>query len=363
MNNVNPLSLYLPEIRARLSAIAHTSEWPDFERQVERHLTNTKLPTHLVLPLACAAAVGGDPRSALSTATSCGFLLLAMRWFDDLQDRDRSENLSSEIGTGRAINMSAAALNTAWKTLADDEMLPPAALKAFGKYTTALARGQDLDLQENIVQTMDDYWRLMREKTGASLALACEVGMLAARPDNPELADVCARFGMHMGILMQILDDLDGAFRPVGIGDLHAGKATLPVLYGLATDHEARNELADIVHSGSLSKHAERAKVILDSIDTREFLVWSAFEEHRQAISCLQELPPVKNAGEKNGRDALLVYANLLMNGWENLLEKSDPDRVTTEPDPKSNVINSIKIQEQNKAEKPVMLGELHQTH
>ena len=349
MIKTNSLASYLPDIRTRLSVISKASEWPEFERQIESHLVHTKLPVHLILPLACAAAIGGDPRKAISTATSCAFLLVAMRWFDDLQDRDRNESLWKEIGPGRALNMASAALNISWKTLADDETLPRAALQAYGKHTAALARGQDLDLQENSVQTMNDYWRLMRGKTGASLALACEVGALSACPDNSEMAAVCARFGTHMGVLMQILDDLDGTFRPIGIGDLRAGKTTLPVLYGLAIDHEARAELANIVHTGGLANNAGRVKTILDSIDTREFLVWCAFEEHKQAINCLQELPSIKSDDERNGRDALLVYANLLMTGWENLLDKSSQERSEEKIDPEDNAMKDIHRRDKSK--------------
>lgn len=200
----------------------------------------------------------------------------------------------------------------------------------------------------------------MRGKTGASLALACEVGALSACPDNDEMAAVCARFGAHMGVLMQILDDLDGTFRPVGIGDLRAGKITLPVLYGLAIDHEARTELASIVRSGCLANNADRVKTILDSIDTREFLVWCAFEEHKQAIKCLQELPAIKSDDEKNGQDALLVYANLLMAGWENLLDKTGQERSEAELDPEDNAANVINRLEKSKTDNQGIVSEFH---
>ena len=127
-----------------------------------------------------------------------------------------------------------------------------------------------------------------------------------------------------MGVLMQILDDLDGTFHPDGIGDLRAGKVTLPVLYGLAIDHPVRDELAEIVHGGRLAQHNERVQVILESIDTREFLVWSAFEERKQAITCLQELPATAGEEMQAGRDALIAFADSLMAGWENLLERVD---------------------------------------
>ena len=316
---LNPLTCHLPEIRARIAAAARDWEWPELEEQIARHLTRTRLPAHVMLPVASAAAAGGEPGRALSTAAAYGLLIVAMRWFDDVQDRDRDESLWQAVGPDRAVNMAAAALSAAWQALAEDPALPPAASRAFGRHTLALARGQDLDLQGGVARTLNDYWELMRRKTGASLALGCEVGALAARPDRPAAAQACSRFGAHMGVLLQILDDLDGVFHPDGAGDLRSGKATLPVLYGLAIDHRDRDELADIVHGGRLAQNSERVVAILESIDTREFLVWSAFEERRQAIACLGDLPAADCTAMHAGRDALLAFSDSLLVGWEDL--------------------------------------------
>lgn len=313
---LNPLTRYFPQIRGRLDALARACEWPEFERQIEIHLTRTQLPPHVILPPASAAAIGGNPEKAISVATACGFLIVATRWFDDVQDRDRKESLWREVGAGRAVNLAATALTVAWNALAE---APPEARRAFGRYTVALARAQDVDLMSGSTRTIDDYWRLMRGKTGAALALACEAGALAARPDRAKEAELCGNCGEHLGVLMQILDDLDGVFRPDGIGDLAAGKVTLPVLYGLAIDHEAREELDEIVHCGLLPACPERALAILKTIDTREFLVWNALEEHRQALACLDRLPPARDDATKEGRDALRAFADLLIVNWEEL--------------------------------------------
>jgi len=110
LDDINRL---VPEVREGIRQLAGACAWPAFESQVDRHLTRTSLPRHVILPLASAAAVGGQPRRALSTAVACAYLILASRWFDDLQDRDRSESLWSDIGIGRAINMGATALTVA----------------------------------------------------------------------------------------------------------------------------------------------------------------------------------------------------------------------------------------------------------
>ena len=316
IDRVNPLTRFFPEIRERIDALARACEWPEFERQIAVHLTRTQLPPHVILPLASAAAISGNPDKALPVAAACGFLIVTTRWFDDVQDRDRKESLWREVGAGRAVNMAATALTVAWQALAEESK---EARHAFGRYTVALARAQDLDLMTRVARTIDDYWQLMRGKTGAALALACEAGALAARPDRAQEAALCGSYGEHLGVLIQILDDLDGVFHPDGIGDLAAGKVTLPVLYGLAIDHEAREELDEIVHCGLLSACAERALAILKTIDTREFLVWNALDERRQALDCLDGLPAAPDAATEEGRDALRAFADLLVVNWEEL--------------------------------------------
>jgi geranylgeranyl diphosphate synthase, type I len=320
INKLNRVTEFLPEVRERIGASAKACGWPEFETQITRHLTRTTLPPHVMLPIASAAAAGGDPRRALPVAVACAYLIVSMRWFDDAQDRDRPESLWGDVGMGRAVNMAATALTVSWRVLAEEKNLPGEALRSYGKHSLALGRGQELDLCGGVAPTLDDYREVMRGKTGAALALACEVGALAARPDNPEQAAVCGRIGEHMGVLLQTLDDLDGVFHPEGLGDLRAGKITLPVLYGLAIDHSAREELAEIVHCGLLPAFADRALAILESIDTREFLVWCAFEERKQALALLEDLPPMEGEMVNDGRQALRAFADSLMVGWEGLL-------------------------------------------
>lgn len=233
---------------------------------------------------------------------------------------------------GRAVNLAATALTVAWDVLAKDSALPVSVLQAFGRHTVSLARGQDRDLQGGMPHTLDDYWQLMRDKTGAALAFACESGALAANPHDPSGALACGRFGEHMGVLVQILDDLDGVFHPVGIGDLRAGKATLPVLYGLAVDHPERAELQGIVGSGRLSASAPRVLEILEAIDTRAFLVWCAFEERRQALACIQELAALTTNVSAINCEGLKAFADLMMMEWETLLHSGPGAPVRERP-------------------------------
>lgn len=315
----NPLTDFYPAIRERLVAAVEAAAWPALATEVASHFGRRLLPPPVLLPLASAGVVGGEPARALGVSAAFGFLLLSVRWFDDLQDQDREDALWARLGAARATNLAAGALNLAWRTLAEDPALPRSVLMAFGQEATAIARGQDDDLLGLETVSFEAYWRRMVEKTGAGFALACRLGALAGH-DDPAPAAALATFGRHVGTMVQILDDLDGTFHPNGAGDLAAGKVTLPVLYGLQTEHAGRAELAGIVRAGELAAEAARVRELLDATDTREFLVWTAFEERDRAFAALASLPASTTEGAAAGREALQAITAGLIADWESLL-------------------------------------------
>lgn len=316
---LNSLTAYYPIIREQVAALAAAAAWPAFATEVAGHFGRRLLPPPVLLPLASAAVVGGEPARALGVSAAFSFLLLSVRWFDDTQDRDRDDALCARLGPARATNLAAGALNLAWATLASDSALPRSVLVAFGQETTAIARGQDDDLLGLETVSFEAYWRRMVDKTGAGFALACRLGALAGR-DEPTPAAALAKFGRHLGTMVQILDDLDGAFHPNGAGDLAAGKVTLPVLYALQADHAGRDELRQLVREGRLSLESERVRELLDGTDTREFLVWSAFEERDRAFEALIALGPAADESAAAGHEALQAITAGLIADWESLL-------------------------------------------
>ena len=92
--------------------------------------------------------------------------------------------------------------------------------------------------------TEDDYLAVIRAKTAALFAAACQVGaVVAARPAEEERA--LAAFGMNVGIAFQLVDDaLDYAADQETLGktvgdDFREGKITMPVLAAFAAADEA----------------------------------------------------------------------------------------------------------------------------
>ena len=99
--------------------------------------------------------------------------------------------------------------------------------------------GQVLDIDgENQSLALVQLQRIHRLKTGALLTTSCRLGAICARATADQL-DAVTRFGQHMGLAFQIVDDiLDETSTPQQLGkatqkDRGKGKNTYPQLLGL----------------------------------------------------------------------------------------------------------------------------------
>jgi geranylgeranyl pyrophosphate synthase len=306
---VAPVTAWLPRVRERVGQALAACAWPELAEQVERHLAGA-LPLPLVLPLASCAAAGGQVEAAVDAAAACALVGLGVRWLDDLADRDRPGDLWAEVGEGRAANLAAGALALGMRIAADGR-LPASVAACLAEQTLRIGAGQELDFAGG-ARTADACLQLVRLKTGAAFALLTRSGALAAGRAGVAAADALTAYGEHLGMLLQALDDLDGAFHPEGLGDLALGKPTLPVVYAMALDHPARDELRGIVGRGELAEHAGRAREILEAVDARGFLAWAALEERRLALEALAEVRPAPGLAARAGRRALERFADVL---------------------------------------------------
>ncbi len=130
-------------------------------------------------------------------------------------------------------------------------MVEDGSLKVLGILSHAaatIAEGEVLQLvtQNDLSTSEQRYLDVVRGKTAALFAAACQVGAVVAnRPSDEEMA--LAEYGTNLGMAFQLVDDaLDYAADQVTLGktvgdDFREGKITLPVLAAYqAGDAEAR---------------------------------------------------------------------------------------------------------------------------
>jgi octaprenyl-diphosphate synthase len=119
-------------------------------------------------------------------------------------------------------------------------------LGILSRAAATIAEGEVLQLQtqNDLSTTEDQYLEVIQGKTAALFAAACEVGaVIAGRPAREQ--EALAAFGMNLGIAFQLVDDaLDYAANQATLGktvgdDFREGKVTLPVLAAYQAGDEA----------------------------------------------------------------------------------------------------------------------------
>lgn len=114
-------------------------------------------------------------------------------------------------------------------------------LRILSSAAATIAEGEVLQLttQNDIATTEQKYFEVIRGKTAALFAAACEVGGVIGQREAGECAAL-ARYGMDLGMAFQLVDDaLDYSADVAELGktvgdDFREGKITYPVLLAIA---------------------------------------------------------------------------------------------------------------------------------
>ncbi|MEA2476889.1 MAG: hypothetical protein QOC87_1088 [Actinomycetota bacterium] len=137
----------------------------------------------------------------------------------------------------------------------------------------------------------EDYIDTVSKKTAALFGAACEMGAVTGGASD-ELRAALFRYGMHLGIAFQIVDDLlDFVGDPRVTGkipgtDLAQGVYTLPVLIACERDASLAQDLT--------ASHADLDRVLVAMRDTGALEATQAAAERMaaEALGALEALPP-----------------------------------------------------------------------
>ncbi|MEQ8463813.1 polyprenyl synthetase family protein [Coleofasciculus sp. E1-EBD-02] len=312
-------SLY-PEIR-EVFQNSIPNFWTELKVVLAKLFEEPMIP-EAILPLASCQAVDGEAKEAIHVCAALLALGLCLRILDDLEDQDRDGQLWKEVGATRAWNYASAIHILSFEILSKASLEPKIFHKINQSYIDAFFRisvGQDRELV-GTTRTVEDYWLTVEMKSAGFVATACATGAMVGT-DNPELIQSCGVFGHHLGLALQILNDMESIWQPDGITDLKQGKITLPLLYGLESHHSERDELLSLVTDNEIATHAERIKEILDKIDTKSFLIWAALKEREQALEAIKICPNAE------GREVLESYITGMFGDIDLLLETPEDDK------------------------------------
>ncbi len=206
-------------------------------------------PASLRLPLLTCEATGGDTAHTIPVAAAWQLLHCAAHLLDDVAD-EACPSLEPAQAVNAAVTLIFLA-QVSLTTLRQSHIKPErvvALVAAFNTATARMALGQAADLAwDEQTATLDDYWRVAGAKTGEFFALACRAGAMLGKQPQTEV-DIYTTFGYHLGILVQLGDDLRALWTPRGRDDLTTAGRTLPVIYALTiASPEARARLCSLL--------------------------------------------------------------------------------------------------------------------
>ncbi len=200
-----------------------------------------------LMTLASAALYNGNMVRAHRLATSVEFIHTATLLHDDVVDDSserRGQKSANEVfGNEASVLVGDFLFSRAFQLMVEDGNLH--VLKILSDASAIIAQGEVLQLatQGNLDTSMDAYLDVIKGKTAALFAAACEVGPLVADA-GVEAANIMAEYGMNLGIAFQIADDiLDYSAKQEKLGktvgdDFREGKMTAPVILAFAKGNE-----------------------------------------------------------------------------------------------------------------------------
>ena len=255
-----------------------------------------------LLTLASTQIYGGDMTRAHALAASVEFIHTATLLHDDVVDESeerRGQKAANLIfGNQASVLVGDFLFSRAFQLMTDDGSLD--VLRILSDASAVIAQGEVLQLTtaNNLETTMDEYINVIKSKTAALFAAACEVGPVIADADNAA-AEAMAEFGMNLGIAFQIADDaLDYNADREKLGktvgdDFHEGKMTAPLILALENADGKEKEFwtRTIAQKDQTEADLKTAQDILTEHNAIERSTQMAHEYATQAQLALAEAP------------------------------------------------------------------------
>lgn len=204
-----------------------------------------------MLTLASARLCDAEGERQMALAACVEFIHTATLLHDDVVD---ASDLRRGLATANALWGNKASVlvgdflfSRAFQLMVADGSLK--VLKALSDASATIAEGEVHQLiTSNDTETDEDaYLAVIRGKTAALFAAACEVGaIVAGRPEAEEQA--LRDYGMNFGIAFQLVDDiLDYSADQQALGktvgdDFREGKMTLPIVLAFARGDETEKQ-------------------------------------------------------------------------------------------------------------------------
>lgn len=244
-------------------------KFSDYSAHIEKTLRDLTFPGNelagLYEPVSYSLSAGGKrlrPSLALMAADAFGnaaeraeraavgleifhnFTLLHDDVMDQSDMRRGRPSVHAKWDVNTAILSGDTMLTLATRCVSDvDDSILQRVLDTFNEMALRVYEGQrlDMDFEKSDKVGLEDYIRMISDKTGALLGAAAKIGALIGGASDKD-AEHMAEYGVMLGLAFQIQDDWLDVFgdsmtfgKPIG-GDINNNKKSFLLLTALATD-------------------------------------------------------------------------------------------------------------------------------
>lgn len=266
--------------------------------------SNQSFTNWMILPNLCCQALGGHTDHAESITAAWLLFYVGAHLMDSVEDADAPDDWWELMGPGLAINVASGYYFTASSALQElyriDSLNGSAheIISDFNQCFLSMCEAQHNGLKQTI-NSLDQYWENVKAKSGAFFALACRSGARAAT-DNSKKIELLNEFGQSVGVLIQILDDLED-LHPQNKPDLIKNPSrifnTLPFLYTLEmTSGQDKELLYTFMDSTTFTEEMYSDVMELMENSGAGIYVYTEIEKYRSnAIDALLTVAPESN--------------------------------------------------------------------
>jgi octaprenyl-diphosphate synthase len=239
---IEPLAALVADDMARVNQaiLARTGSDVTMIPEVANHLISSGgKRLRPILTLAAAGLCGYPGAGHVKLAAAVEFMHTATLLHDDVVDESdmRRGKAAARVlwGNEASVLVGDFLLGQAFKMMVEVGSLP--CLEVLSHAAAVIAEGEVMQLSaaKDTETTEDAYLAVIRAKTAALFAAACEVGPILANRPRAEVA-ACQAYGVNLGVAFQLIDDaLDYGGSAAKLGknvgdDFREGKITLPVV-------------------------------------------------------------------------------------------------------------------------------------
>ncbi len=287
-----------------ISAMRLVIPWPDSDN---KPLSPHEPSRWALLPGLCCQAAGGQLETTSEVSAAWMLLYTAAHTVDTIEDGDEDQQIKLLGGPGVAINTANGLFLTAFEILNSmrgqefsDELVSEI-IEDYLVTIHQMAGGQHLDLITQSIN-LDQWWQIAGAKSGAFFALACRSGAQLGTKNSTNVK-AYGDYGYHLGLLVQIIDDLEDFNRLIekklkpGSQDL---QKSLAVVYGKDVLPETdKQKLERIIQIPYLSAEEIDALInLLDECGTGLYLLAEVERQSQHALSLLASAHPAASAGD-----------------------------------------------------------------